>query len=91
MDIIFDMFTLRNVNRPYTEKELEEIYKKDHSIQEEHKQSRLKRCVSINDIEHDNVTCKGETDTNKKASTSSGAKDDEPSINDADTTQCDDQ
>ena len=81
MDIIFDMFTLRNVNRPYTDNELTELYKKDHSIHEEHKQSRLKRCVSINDLDHDNVTCKEETNTNKKASTSTGIKDDKTSTN----------
>jgi hypothetical protein len=71
MDFIFDMFTLRNVNRPYTKKELEDMYKKDHSIRNEDKQSRLRRCVSVHDVEED---CKNDTlpqstmdtDTHKK-------------------------
>jgi hypothetical protein len=50
MDFIFDMFTLRNVNRPYTEKELEDVYKKDHSIRDEDKQSRLRKSVSFRDV-----------------------------------------
>jgi hypothetical protein len=53
MDIMLDVFTLRNVNRPYTKEELEEMYKKDHSIKEEDKKSRLQRCVSFTDPDYD--------------------------------------
>lgn len=53
MDFIFDMFTLRNVNRPYTEKELKDVYKKDHSIHDEDKRSRLRKCVSARDVSDD--------------------------------------
>jgi hypothetical protein len=90
MDIIYDLFTLRNVNRPYTDKELEDLYKKDHSIQEENKQSRLKRCVSFNDPDYDNVS-KEQTDNNQKASSSSVKKVGSTSTDTTDTTFCDDQ
>ena len=66
MDIMYDLCTLRNVNRPYTKEELEEMYKKDHSIKEEDKKSRLQRCVSFNDPDYDNVIITEEKDTNKK-------------------------
>jgi hypothetical protein len=44
------MFSLRNVNRPYTEEEIREMYNKDHSIRDEERQSRLKKCVSFHEI-----------------------------------------
>lgn len=47
------MFTLRNVHRPYTQKELDDVYKKDHSIRDEDKQSRLKKCVTAHDLSED--------------------------------------
>ncbi len=50
MDFIFDMFSLRNVNRPYTQHEIREVYSKDHSIRDEERQSRLKKCVSFHEI-----------------------------------------
>lgn len=50
MDFIFDMFSLRNVNSPYTQSELQDIARKDHSIRDEDKQSRLRKSVSIHDI-----------------------------------------
>jgi len=86
---MFDLCTLRNVNRPYTEKELEEMYKKDHSIQEEDKKSRLQRCVSFNDPDYDTIINK-EKDANKKASSSFVEKDDMPPSHVGDTTLCDD-
>ena len=55
MDIIYDIFTLRNVNRPYTDHELKEVYNKDHSIQDEDKRSRFSRSVSFNNNEDANV------------------------------------
>jgi hypothetical protein len=75
MDIIFDLFALRNVNRPYTDKELDETYKKDFSIQDEGKQSRLKRCVSINDTELLDVHTHVADDQNEEGGTSSFASD----------------
>lgn len=89
MDIIYDLYTLRNVNRPYTKEELEEMHKKDHSIKEEDKKSRLQRCVSFNDPDYDNYIIIDEKDTNKKASSSFIEKDDKPSTHVADTILCD--
>ena len=70
MDIIFDLFALRNVNRPYTDKELDETYKKDFSIQDKEKQSRLKRCVSINDTERHDINTHIADDQNEEGGTS---------------------
>jgi hypothetical protein len=68
MDFMFDMFSLRNVNSPYTQNELQDITRKDHSIRDEDKQSRLKRTVSIHDIHniHDN---EGEKDKQRDTDT----------------------
>jgi hypothetical protein len=79
------------VNRPYTNEELKEMYKKDHSIHEEDKKSRLQRCVSFNDPDYDNVMINEEKDTTKKASGSFIEKDDKPSTHIVDTTLSDDR
>jgi hypothetical protein len=57
MDIFYDyIVSMRNANRPYTQEELNEIYKKDHSIIEEDKRSPLGRRVSF--------PCDADTDVN---------------------------
>lgn len=47
MENLQKLFSLRNVNRPYTQNELNDIYKKDYVIKDENKKSRLGRSVSI--------------------------------------------
>jgi len=88
---MFDLYTLRNVNRPYTQEEITELYKKDHSIKEDDKKSRLQRCVSFNDPDNDNVIVNKGNDNTKKASTSFVEMDDKPSTHTVDTTLCDDR
>jgi hypothetical protein len=53
MDIIFDLFTLRNTNRPYSEAELKDMRKKDHTIRDDDKRSRLQRATSFRDVDNE--------------------------------------
>lgn len=66
MDLIFDLFTLRNVNRPYTETELKEVQSKDHSIHDDSKKSRLSRCISFTDVDDTSLV---DNDTQTEQST----------------------
>jgi len=53
MDIIFDLFTERTTNRPYSEAELKDMRKKDHTIRDDDKRSRLQRATSFRDVDNE--------------------------------------
>ncbi len=83
MDIIYDLFAIRNVNRPYTEHELKEICSKEQTTPDENKRSRLSRCVSFDDVNEDEDDTSTVKDTETVATETQEIKN-EPTLNSQD-------